>query len=62
MKQNFHNNAMYLSLFILSVYIVFLLILVNRFGLGYMCLMPLSTNFSYIVAVRFIGGGNRSTR
>jgi len=26
------------------------------------CLTPLSTIFSYIVAVSFIGGGNRSTR
>jgi len=25
------------------------------------CLMPLSQYFSYIVAVSFIGGGNRST-
>jgi len=25
---------------------------------GYLCLTPLSTIFSYIVAVSFIGGGN----
>jgi len=31
-------------------------------GLGLWCLTPLSTYFSYIVAVSFIGGGNRSTR
>ena len=34
----------------------------NRFGfgLGLWCLMPLLTNFSYITAVSFIGGGNRN--
>ena len=31
-------------------------------GLGLGCLTPLSTNFSYIVAVSFIDGGNRRTR
>jgi hypothetical protein len=30
-------------------------------GLGLWRLMPLLTIFSYIVAVSFIGGGNRST-
>jgi hypothetical protein len=30
-----------------------------RFGLGFWCLMPLSKKFNYIVAVSFIGGGNR---
>jgi len=32
----------------------------RRFGLW--CLTPLSTYFSYIIAVSFNGGGNRSTR
>jgi len=31
-------------------------------GLGLWCLTPLSKYFSYMVAVSFIGGGNRSTR
>ena len=31
-------------------------------GLGLWCLTPLSTNFSYIVAVSFIDGGDWSTR
>ena len=37
----------------------------NHIGLvwcGLWCLTPLSTIFSYIVAVSFIGGENRSTR
>jgi hypothetical protein len=33
-----------------------------RFGLGLWCLMSITTNFSYIVAVSFICGENRSTR
>jgi len=32
-----------------------------QLGLELWCLMSLSTNFSYIVAVNFIGGGNRRT-
>jgi hypothetical protein len=35
----------------------------NRQGFyGLWCVTPLSQHFSYIVAVSFIGGGNRSTR
>jgi hypothetical protein len=30
-----------------------------RLGVGLWCLMPLSTIFSYIVAVSIIGGGNQ---
>jgi len=33
-----------------------------RGWVGLWCLMPLSTIFSYIVAVHFIVGRNRSTR
>jgi len=32
----------------------------SRICLVLWCLMPLSTIFSYIMAVSFIGGGNRS--
>ena len=41
------------------------LIILKGLGLGLWCLTPLSRfqqYFSYIVAVNFIGGGNRSTR
>ena len=34
----------------------------HRLWFGLCCLMPLSTNFSYIVAVSFISGEDRSTR
>jgi hypothetical protein len=39
----------------------FVFLLIFKFGLGLCCLMPLSTIFSYIVAVSFIVGGNQST-
>ena len=37
-----------------------LIIVYILLGMGLWCLTPLSTIFSYIVAVSFIGGGNRN--
>ena len=39
-----------------------LIIVYILLGMGLWCLTPLSTIFSYIVAVSVIGGGNRNTR
>jgi len=33
-----------------------------RFGLGFYCLTHFQQYFSYIIAVSFIGGGNRNTQ
>jgi len=63
LNNTFINSLTHVSLMINSQCIIryFVCVIIDGFW-GLWFLTPLSTIFHYIVAVTFIGGGNRSTR